>query len=84
MYLIMFLWSILCFGVLFCVFVPVSLLCFLFLCADVSIQTSAMKGGNSRGKEPMIDVDDPSPRSKRTRFPTGVYDTNKFRSYAAF
>ena len=43
-----------------------------------------MKGGNSRGKEPVIDVDDPSPRSKRTRFPTGVYDTNKFRSYAAF
>ena len=32
----------------------------------------------------MIDVDDLSPRSKRARSPSGVYDPNKFRSYAAF
>ena len=47
-------------------------------------KTSVVKGGNSKGKEPVIDVDDPSPRSKSTRSPTGVYDTDKFRSYAAF
>ena len=43
-----------------------------------------MKGGNSKGKEPVINVDDLSPRSKRTRSPTRVYDIDKFRSYAAF
>ena len=32
----------------------------------------------------MIDVDDLSPKPKRTRSPTGVYDPHKFRSYAAF
>ena len=32
----------------------------------------------------MIDVDDPSPRSKRTRFSTEVNDPDLFRSYAAF
>ena len=32
----------------------------------------------------MIDVDDFSPRSKRTRSTSGVYDPNKLRSYAAF
>ena len=47
-------------------------------------KSSAMKGGSNKGKEPMIDVDDPSPRSKRTRFSTGVYDPDLFRSYAAF
>ena len=45
---------------------------------------SAMKEDNSKGKEPVIDVDDLSPRPKRTRSTTGVYDPNKFRSYAAF
>ena len=45
---------------------------------------AAMKGGSSKGKEPVIDVDDLSPRSKKTRSPLGVYDPNKFRSYAAF
>ena len=43
-----------------------------------------VKGDNSKGKEPMIDVDDFSPRSKRTRSTSGVYDPNKLRSYAAF
>ena len=45
---------------------------------------SAMKGGSNKGKETVIDVDDPSTRSKRTRFSTGVYDLDLFKSYAAF
>ena len=45
---------------------------------------SAVKGGSSKGKEPVIDVDNISPKPKRTRFPTGVYDPRKFRSYVAF
>ena len=45
---------------------------------------AAVKGGNSKGKVPVIDVDDLFPRSKRTCSPSGVYDPNKFRSYAAF
>ena len=45
---------------------------------------SVVKGGSSKGKEPVIDVDALSPRSKRTRSLTGVYDPYKFRSYAAF
>ena len=32
----------------------------------------------------MIDVDDPSPKPKRTQSPSGVYDPHKFKSYAAF
>ena len=47
-------------------------------------KTSAMKGGNDKGKEPVIDVDDPSPRSKMTQSSTGMYEPNKFRSCAAF
>ena len=47
-------------------------------------KSSAMKGGNSKGKEPIIDVDEPSPRSKQTRFSTEVHDPNLFISYAAF
>ena len=43
-----------------------------------------MKKGNNKGKELVIDVDDPSPRSKRTRFSTRVYDPDLFRSYATF
>nr|XP_023925786.1 uncharacterized protein LOC112037207 [Quercus suber] len=45
---------------------------------------SAVKGGSSKGKELLVDVDDLSLRSKRTRFSTEVYDPNLFRSYAAF
>ena len=45
---------------------------------------AAVKGGSNKGKKPMIDVDDLSSRSKRTRSPLRVYDPNKFRSYAAF
>ena len=34
----------------------------------------AVKGGSSKGKEPVIDVDDYSPKTKRTRSPSGVFD----------
>ena len=47
-------------------------------------KTSAMKGGSSKGKELVIDVDNLSPRRKRTRSSIGVFDPNKFRSYDAF
>ena len=43
-----------------------------------------VKGGNSKGKEHVIDVDDLSPRLKRSRSLSGVYDPNKFRTYATF
>ena len=45
---------------------------------------SVVKGGSSKGKEPLIDVDNLSPRSKRTRSLTGVFDLDNFRSYAEF
>ena len=62
---------------------------YLFFVLGVNVQmspfkSSVVKGGNSKGKESVIDVDDPSPRSKRTRFSTRVYDPNLVRSYAAF
>ena len=47
-------------------------------------KSSAVKGGSSKGKEPVMDVDDPSSRSKMIRFSTGVYDPDLFRSYAVF
>ena len=45
---------------------------------------SALKGGSSKGKELVIDVDNLSPRSKRTRSTTEAFDLDKFKSYAAF
>ena len=45
---------------------------------------AAMKGGSNKGKELVINVDDLSPRSKRTRSPSRVYDPNKFKYYAVF
>ena len=45
---------------------------------------AAVKGGGSKGKEPVIEVDDFSPKAKRTHSSLGVFDPNKFRSYAAF
>ena len=45
---------------------------------------ATMKEGGSKGNEPVIDVDDFSPKTKRTRSPSGVFDPNKFRSYTAF
>ena len=45
---------------------------------------AAVKGRSPKGKEPIIDVDDYSPKTKRTRSPSGVFDPNKLRSYVAF
>ena len=45
---------------------------------------AAVKGGNSKGKEHVIDVDDLSPRLKRNRSLLGVYYPNQFKTYAAF
>ena len=45
---------------------------------------AAMKGGNSKGKEHVIDVDDLSPRLKRNMSSSGIYDPNNFRTYTAF
>ena len=43
-----------------------------------------VKGGSGKGKEPIIDVDFLSPKIKRTRTPSEVFNPNKFRSYATF
>ena len=45
---------------------------------------SAVKGGSSKGKELMIDLESLTLKSKKTWSLTGFYDANKFRSYAAF
>ena len=45
---------------------------------------AAVKGDSSKGKEPIIDVDDYSPQTKGTRSSSRVFDPNKFRSYVAF
>ena len=47
-------------------------------------KSSVVKKGFNKGKEPMIEVDDLSPRSKRTHFSIGVYDPDLFISYATF
>ena len=47
-------------------------------------KSSTVKGGCNKGKELVIDVDEPSPKSKITCFSTGVYNLDLFRSYAAF
>ena len=47
-------------------------------------KSSTVKGGCNKGKESVIDVDEPSLRSKRTRFSTGMYDPDLFRFYATF
>ena len=67
----------------FCVFALV----FFVLCLFVHMspfKRLAVKGGSSKGKETVIDIDNLSPRSKRTRSLTGVFDLDKFRSYATF
>ena len=45
---------------------------------------AVVKRGSNKGKEPVIDVDDLSPRLKRTHSSSRVFDPTKFRSYAAF
>ena len=60
---------------------------FLFLSSPMQMslfKSSTVKGGCNKGKEPVIDVDEPSPKSKITCFSTGVYNLDLFRSYAAF
>ena len=44
---------------------------------------SIVKGSSSKGKEPVIDLESLTPKSKKTRTLTGFYDVNKFKSYAA-
>ena len=71
---------------MFC-FVFVHLYLFFVFCFGVQMspfKALVVKGGSSKGKKPVIDVDDPSPKSRRTRSSTGVYEPNKFRSYVAF
>ena len=48
------------------------------------LKRATVKGGNSKGKDHVINVDDLSPRLKRNRSLSRVYDPNKFRTYAAF
>ena len=45
---------------------------------------AAVKGGSSKGKEHVIDVDDYPPQIKETRSSSKRFDPNKFRSYAAY
>ena len=45
---------------------------------------AAVKGGSSKGKEPVIDVDEDTPLPKVTRSSSQRFDPNKFRSFAAF
>ena len=47
-------------------------------------KTSDVKGASNKGKELVIDVDDLSPRPKGTRSTIGVFDLDKFKSYATF
>ena len=47
-------------------------------------KSATVKGGNNKGKEPVINVDDPSPRPNRTWSSSRVYEPHKFWSYAAF
>ena len=45
---------------------------------------AVVKGGGSKGKEPVIDVDDYTPQTKGTLSSSKGFDPNKFRSHAAF
>ena len=71
---------------MFC-FVFVHPFLFFVLCVNVQMspfKSSVVKGGSNKGKESVIDVNDPSPRSKRTHFSAKVFDLELFRSYVAF
>ena len=48
------------------------------------LKRATVKGGNNKGKDYVINVDDLSPRLKRNRSLSRVYDPNKFRTYVAF
>ena len=59
--------------------------CILCLFLQMSpFKKQTVKGSNGKGKEPVIDVDSLTPKSKKTRSSTGFYDADKFRSYATF
>ena len=45
---------------------------------------ATVKGGSSKRKEHVIDVDDYSPQTKGTHSSSKRFDPNKFRSYAAY
>ena len=45
---------------------------------------SAVKGGSSKGKKPVIDLSSFSPKSKKTWSLARVYDDTRFRSYATY
>ena len=49
-----------------------------------SFKKSTVKGSSSKGKESVIDLSSFSPKSKKTRSSTGVFDDTRFRSYAAY
>ena len=43
-----------------------------------------VKGGSSKGKEPIIDLTSFSPKLKKTQSLARVFDDTRFRSYTAF
>ena len=47
-----------------------------------SFKKSVVKGSSRKGKEPVIDLDSFTSKSKKTQSSTGYYDAYKFRSYA--
>ena len=44
----------------------------------------AVKGGSSKGTEPVIDLSSFSPKLKKTRFSARVFNDTRFRSYTAY
>ena len=46
-------------------------------------KSSVVKGGSNKVNEHVIDVDNLSPKPKRTRSPIGIFYQNYFRSYVA-
>ena len=55
------------------------------LCLKMSpFKNSTVKGGNSKAKEPVIDLSSFSPKLKKTWSSTKVYDDTRFKSYVAY
>ena len=55
------------------------------LCLKMShFKKPIVKGSYSKGNEPIIDLSNFSPKSKKTRSSTGVFDDTRFRSYTAY
>ena len=55
------------------------------LCSFVQMSPfkSSALGGNNKGNELVIDIDNISPKPKRTQSPIGIFYQNYFRSYDA-